>query len=253
MTLLDEILDDRRRQVSQLRRAALPSPPERRALGLGRSNGEPLRIIAEIKRRSPSAGALSTALTVAERAAAYERGGAAMISVLSNDTYFDGSLDDLGQARAACALPLLCKEFVIDEVQVDAARAHGADAVLLIARIVSAPRLVELLAHARRLGLDALVEVCNHDEARQALHAGAELIGVNARNLDTLEMDLPRAGRVLASLPSWVTAVHLSGLSTGRDVAKVAASRAQAALIGEALMRCDDPEPLLRSLCQTAR
>lgn len=250
MTLLDEILQTKRESLGQLRSGALPAAPPTRAVQLGRKRGDALHIIAEIKHRSPSAGALSQALSVAERAQAYERGGASMISVLCDGPYFGGGFEHLSQARGTTALPLLCKEFIVDPIQVDVARAHGADAVLLIVRILQGPRaLAELIAHTRSQQMEALVEVTTHDEARTALDAGASLVGVNARDLDSLRMDADRAARVLGSLPEWVTAVHLSGLSGARDVARVAASPVHAALVGEALMRCDDPEPLLRELC----
>jgi indole-3-glycerol phosphate synthase len=250
MSLLEEILDEKRASLAQLRRAQLPTPPPRRQLRLSRERGEALHIIAEIKHRSPSAGALSEALSVAARAGAYERGGASMISVLCDARYFGGDYAHLEAARGAVALPVLCKEFVVDPIQVDVARAHGADAVLVIVRILQDSRaLFELVTHVREQQMEALVEVTTHDEARLALDAGAHLIGVNARDLDSLQMDADRAAKVLASLPEWVTAVHLSGLAGVRDVARVAASQAHAALVGEALMRCDDPEPLLRRLC----
>ena len=248
MGVLQSILDAKRQDVAELRTARLPAPPPRRPIALARAPGGPLHLIAEIKRRSPSAGALSTALGVAERAAAYERGGAAIISVLCDTRFFDGSYHHLELARAATRLPLLCKEFVIDEVQLDAARAYGADAVLLIVRCLSAARLRPLIDAARERDLVPVVEVVSPAESQLALDADAEIIGVNARDLDTLEMNPARARSVLAALPAECIAVHLSGLKTPDDVGLVRASRADAALIGEALMRQDDPEPLLQSL-----
>jgi len=142
----------------------------------------------------------------------------------------------------------LCKEFVIDEVQLDAAVAYGADAVLVIVRCVSPARLPVLVREARARKLEPFVEVVNEDESLRALEAGATLIGVNTRDLDTLEMDGARAPRLLGALPNEVVRVHLSGIRTPEDVSRVAASSADAALIGEVLMRCADPEPLLRAL-----
>jgi indole-3-glycerol phosphate synthase len=150
-------------------------------------------LISEIKRRSPSAGALSTRLSVAERAAAYERAGASMLSILCDSHFFDGSYEHLREARAATRLPLLCKEFVVDEVQLDVARAFGADAVLLIVRCLSAERTVELVRAARERELVPFVEVATEDELGIALSAGADLVGVNAADLDTLQMDAARA------------------------------------------------------------
>jgi indole-3-glycerol phosphate synthase len=216
-------------------------------------NAERLSLITEIKRRSPSAGNLSTVLSVAERAAAYERAGASMLSVLCDARFFGGDYEHLAEARAATSIPILCKEFVIDPVQLDAARAFGADAVLLIVRCLSAELTRSLIMAARERQLVPFVEVATEDELQVALDAGADLIGVNARDLDTLVMDAARAARVLTAIPAGVTRVHLSGLSKPDDVARIRASGADAALVGEALMRADDPEPLLRSLASAAR
>jgi indole-3-glycerol phosphate synthase len=251
--VLAEILAQKAEEVLALRKRAFAPGPEPRPLALRRAPGEPLRLIAEIKRRSPSAGPLSTALDVAQRAAAYERAGASMLSVLSDTRFFDGAFEHVQEARAATKLPILCKEFVIDEVQLDAARAFGADAVLLIVRILPAERLSSLMRAARERGLTPFVEAVNEVEARIALEAGATLVGVNARDLDTLKMDAARARRTLSALPDGVIAVHLSGLGAPEAVLDVAESTADAALVGEALMREDDPEPLLRRLVAAAR
>lgn len=248
MGVLDDILRNKRRELPALRRLRLPAPPPRRPLQLSRKPGEGLRFIAEIKRRSPSAGALSRVLGVAERAQAYERGGARMISVLCDSVFFDGTHEHLLEARAGSSLPLLCKDFVIDEVQLDVARSHGADAVLLIARCLEPSRLRALAEAARERGLEVLAEVYAPAEVPVVLDAGATLVGVNARDLDSLEMHAERARQILAALPAGVTRVHLSGLSTEEHVRSVAASPADAALIGECLMRQDDPTALLQRL-----
>jgi indole-3-glycerol phosphate synthase len=252
MGVLARILEVKRQELPHLRKARLPTCPSARPVDLARADDEPLGLIAEIKRRSPSAGALSTRLSVGERAAAYARAGARMVSVLCDRTFFDGRVEHLAEARAACDLPLLCKEFVIDEVQVDAARAWGADAVLLIARCVTPERLERLVRHAEASGLVPLVEIATQAEAELVIELGAQLVGVNARDLDTLEMDIARAERMLASLPRAMVAVHFSGLAQPTQVHRVAESRADAALVGEALMRQDDPEPLLRELVWAA-
>jgi indole-3-glycerol phosphate synthase len=251
--VLAEILATKAVEVATLRAQRFAPAPPRRPLSLARAAGEPLRLIAEIKHRSPSAGQLSTKLGVPERAAAYERAGADMVSVLCDARYFDGSFDQLAAARRACSLPLLCKEFVIDEVQLDAARSHGADAVLIIVRCLEPARVSALVRAARERELEPFVEVATEDEARLAVDAGGTLIGVNARDLDTLAMDAAHAARILAVLPATVVSVHLSGLKTPQAVSAVARSRAHAALIGETLMRKDDPEPLLRELVAAAR
>lgn len=252
MGVLREILDTKRAALAELRRRRAPAPPPRRTVRLRRDAGEPLRLMAEIKRRSPSAGPLSTHLSVGERAARYERAGASMVSVLTDTPFFDGAYEHLAEARSACALPLLCKDFVIDPVQLDLARAFGADAVLLIVRCLSQAELVQLVQGARERELVPFVEVATEEEVSRALDSGADLIGVNARDLDTLAMDAERAGRVLRSLPPSVTRVHLSGLSKPEDLAAIVRNGADAALVGEALMRQDDPEPLLSALTRAA-
>ncbi|HET9960271.1 MAG TPA: indole-3-glycerol phosphate synthase TrpC [Polyangiaceae bacterium] len=248
MGILDEILSHKVAEVERLKASTLPSGPGARGISLARNAGEPLRLITEIKRRSPSAGALSTKLSVAERARCYADAGASMLSILTDSRFFDGSFEHLREARAACDLPLLCKDFVIHERQLDAALAFGADAVLLIVRCLSESALPRLHAAAKSRGLAVLVEVTDEPESQRALDAGAEWVGVNVRDLDTLAMDSARAARVLAMLPKTVQRVHLSGLKDAASVLKVAQSGMDAALIGEALMRLDDPSSLLASM-----
>jgi indole-3-glycerol phosphate synthase len=257
MGLLDDILRQKSKEVADLSALPPPARPDGLALrdvaaALGRATGGPLKLIAEIKFRSPSAGPLSRALSAGDRAAAYEAGGAAMVSVLTDARWFEGSFADLRSARAKVRVPVLCKDFVVHEVQIDHAWAAGADAVLVIVRCLPerggtdpVRRLVEA---ARTRGIEPFVEVIDERELERALAAGARVIGVNARDLDTLEMDTARAARVLASIPPGKVAVRLSGLKSRADAGAIAASRADAALIGEALMRRDDPGPLLAEL-----
>jgi indole-3-glycerol phosphate synthase len=226
---------------------------------LRRPAGAPLRVLAEIKLRSPSAGALSRALTPGERALCYARAGASMISVLTDGPFFGGSFDDLAACREAldaemgAARPLLlCKEFVLDPVQLDRALGAGADAVLLIVRILGDGVLGRLVGEAAKRGLEPLVEVATGEELVEARAAGARLVGVNARDLGTLEMDPVWAAAVLAQIEPEKVGVHLSGLGGPEDVAKVAAGRADAALVGEALMRRDDPTELLTAMVRAA-
>jgi len=250
--ILSKIVESKKAEVKELPRAAArkrgtPLPVAER---LKRDANDPLRLITEIKFKSPSAGPLSRALNAGERAVAYARGGASMISVLCDSPFFDGSFDHLriaGEALAAANLsvPLLAKEFVIDARQIDHAYAAGADAVLLIVRIVSDEELAALLTHTSSLGMAALVEVANRTEIARAVGAGAQLIGVNARDLDALTIDMAEAARALEEIPANVVKAHLSGVKRAEDVARVAASSADAALIGEVLMRADDPSPLL--------
>ncbi len=261
MSLLDDILASKRREIASRRGARIPAPA-RTCLdvhtALSRPAGAPLRLIAEVKRKSPSAGPLSRVLDAPSRARVYAESGATMISVLCDGPFFDGSFDDLAQARARLdagdlSVPLLAKEFVLDELQLELARASGADAVLLIARIVAPPDLARLARRCRALGLEALVEVTDEAELACALEAGGRVIGVNARDLDTLEIDKGRAARVLAAIPDGVVAVHLSGLGNAEAIRAVAAGPADAALVGEALMRQDAPGPLLAEMVAATR
>jgi indole-3-glycerol phosphate synthase len=263
MSLLTDILATKRTEVAELRAkprtSAPPAPRERLDIvrALRRPPGTPLRLIAEVKLRSPSAGSLSRALTPGARAVAYAEAGAAMVSVLCDARYFDGSWSDLAACRAHLddagrSVPLLAKEYVIDERQIEEAADRGADAILLIARIVTRARLAELARAARASGIEPLIEVIDENELEAALEARPRVVGVNARDLDTLVMDPARAARVLAAIPRDVVAVHLSGLRSGADVARLARDRADAALIGEALMRQDDPRPLLSSMVRDA-
>jgi len=261
--VLSSIVASKRREVHGLKHRTCytriaEGPRGNVTAALRRGDGEPLRLIAEHKRRSPSAGMLSAALTAAERAVAYAEAGASMVSVLCDEPFFGGSWDDVVEVRKALvaaghSIPVLAKEFVIDERQLREACASGADAVLLIARILDAERLAALFAQASTLGLASIVEVVTEEELGWAVAAGAEIIGVNARDLDTLVMDAARADRVLAAIPERAIALYLSGLKAPADVQRIAATRAHGALVGETLMREDDPRPLLRALVSSAR
>ncbi len=250
--ILDRIIETKRSEVVQLRKQRPTVRFSPRAVKLKRSPGDPLRILAEIKFRSPSAGALSTELSVSERAKAYERGGASVVSVLCDSTFFGGAYEHLIEARDNCSLPLLCKEFVIDEVQLDWAHACGADLVLLIARCVGPEELVRLHAAALERNLTPLVEIANHEEAGWARALPEPIIGVNARDLDNLQMDSQRASDVLSQLGPSLTRLHLSGIKTPEDVTRTQNSGVDGALIGEILMRDANPEARLRSLVQAA-
>jgi indole-3-glycerol phosphate synthase len=260
VTLLGEIVANKQHEVSALPdrgRASATRAPIDAVLALRRGRGEPLRLIAEVKLRSPSAGNLSRALLPADRALAYAESGAAMVSVLCDGRFFGGSWEDVSSARERLdatghAIPLLAKEFVVDARQIIEARARGADALLLIARIVDGVKLAELTRATRAEGLEPVVEVVDESELEAALAARASIVAVNARDLDTLAMDAGRAARVCAAIPAGVIAVHLSGLRGADDVTRVARGRADAALVGELLMRDDDPRPLLRALVQAA-
>ncbi|MBS2020539.1 MAG: indole-3-glycerol-phosphate synthase [Deltaproteobacteria bacterium] len=260
--VLEAILASKRREVEALARVApvvrcAEGPRGHVEAALRRAPGAPLRLLTENKKKSPSAGALSTVLDPGARAVRYAEAGAAMISVLTDGPFFDGSWDDVARVRAALEAaghrtPVLAKEFVVDERQLDEARVSGADAVLVIVRIVDDATLLSLVDGARERGLEPLVEVATEPEVARAVRAGATVIGVNARDLDTLAMDADRAARVLAAIPDGCVPLHLSGVKTPDDVRRLAASRAHGALVGETLMREDDPGPLLRRLVAAA-
>ena len=205
-------------------------------------------IIAEFKRRSPSAGDIDPAADPAAAAAAYERGGAAALSVLTEPAMFGGSLDDLRAARAACLLPVLCKDFIVDAYQVWEAAAAGADAVLLIVAILDDNLLRGLFALASALQVTPLVEVHDVTEAVRAFALGARLIGVNNRDLRTFAVNVASVAAVTASLPPECFVVAESGYRSAADVAAGAQSGAGAVLVGEALMRAPDKESALRHL-----
>jgi indole-3-glycerol phosphate synthase len=236
-----EPLDD----AALLARAS--SMPPARDLAAALRTGAAPAVIAEVKRSSPSAGTIRDA-DAAEQARIYEAAGAAAISVLTEPRHFDGSLLDLQAARRAVDLPVLRKDFVIHPAQLIESRAAGADAVLLIAPAVSELELKALVAAAADLGLDALVEAHAEEDLDRALATDAELIGINARDLETLEVDLGRALALLERIPGDRVAVAESGISTREHVERALAAGARAVLVGEALMRADDPGATLRSL-----
>ena len=211
-----------------------------------------IRVIAECKRRSPAKGVLRAAYDPVAVARSYEAAGAAAISVLTEPTFFDGSLQHLTAVRSAVELPVLCKDFLTTEFQLLEARAAGADAVLLIVAALDQPVLMRLIAQARALGLAALVEIHDRDELSRALDAGAQMVGVNSRNLRTLEVSAAVFDDLASSLPQEVIAVAESGLKSGDDVRRLRAVRYDAFLIGERFMTAADPGSALAALLETA-
>jgi indole-3-glycerol phosphate synthase len=207
-----------------------------------------LSVIAEVKRRSPSKGALAPDLDPAQVAREYAAGGAACLSVLTDVEWFGGSAADLAAARAACDLPVLRKDFTVGPADVCDARIMGADAVLLIAAALAPGELVELLALAGELGLDALVEVHDEPEVERALAAGATLVGVNQRDLVTFEVDTARAERLAKLLPDTVVTVAESGVHGPDDAARLAAAGFDAVLVGESVVTAPDRAAAVRSL-----
>ena len=246
MTFLDEVLDAKRREVERLRLDP-PVVPGPVVSGFARALRSPgLSVIAEIKRRSPSKGPLSPHLDAAKTARAYARGGAAAISCLTDRTFFGAREGDFAHALTG-SLPVLRKDFLVDEIQIDESAALGASAVLLITRILPPNRLGALLRQAATRGLDALVEVHDEAEVDRALEAGASIIGVNNRDLETLEVDPGRALRLRSRIPTSVASVAESGVRTRDDVRRVEEAGFDAVLIGEALSTSPDPCAALRA------
>jgi indole-3-glycerol phosphate synthase len=205
-------------------------------------------VLAEIKRASPSAGAIRPGADPAAIAREYAAAGAAALSVLTDQRFFDGHLDFLARARAAVPLPLLRKDFIVDPYQVFEARAAGADAILLIVAALEPAQLAALLAESTRLGMDTLVEVHDEDEADVALAAGARLVGVNHRDLRTFTVDMGLTARIAPRLPPAVVLVAESGIRTADDLRAVGDAGAHAVLVGEALMRAPSPGDALARL-----
>ena len=225
-------------------RAAPPPRGFRRALALTPE----LAVIAEIKRRSPSKGALAEGLDPATLAAAYAQGGASCLSVLTDEEFFAGSVADLQAAREATVLPALRKDFTVDPRDVADARLMGADAVLLIAAVLDTFELIDFVELAADLHLDALVEVHDEPELEQALEAGATLIGVNQRDLYTFEVDHDRAERMAKAIPTGTVKVAESGVRDGGDARRLAAAGYDAILVGESLVTAPDPVAALAAL-----
>ncbi len=232
-------------------------------VGARSSTGEPGRfhealarpgigVIAEFKRRSPSAGALREHADVAAIVGAYERGGASALSVLTEGPNFDGSLEDLRTARAACGLPILRKDFIVDPYQLYEARAAGADAVLLIVAALHQDALASLHELATALGLDVLVEVHDREELARAASVGARLIGVNNRDLRDFTVDVGRTSRLLGEMPNGAIVVSESGIADSEQVAELERQGVSAVLVGESLMRAPHPDQALRALLSGA-
>ena len=209
-----------------------------------------LSLIAEFKRRSPSAGDISAAASVEAQVEAYERGGAAALSVLTDERHFGGTLEDLRAARAACDLPILRKDFIVDPYQLYEAAVHGADAVLLIVRALEDRELRSLYEEARGLDLDCLVEVHDARELERALEADADVIGINNRNLDEGTVDVVTTYELMPDVPAGKTVVAESGISQRAELEELDRVGVDAVLIGGALMSAPDPEAKARELTQ---
>jgi indole-3-glycerol phosphate synthase len=233
--------------VEQWGREAERRRPERRDFRQAVSTCVPA-IIAEVKKASPSKGILAADFDPARMALAYERGGAVAVSVVTDAEFFQGGLTDLEAARRAVALPVLRKDFTIAAAQILEAAAHGADAILLIAAILTAREIRDLREAAARSGVAALVEVHNRDELEAALDAGSEIIGVNNRDLATFEVTLETSLRLAEHIPEGVVRVSESGIRDAGDIARLRAAGYTAFLVGEHLMKSGDPASALRKL-----
>ena len=252
-TYLDDILARHRRAAAADTRDVARLEEQAGAAGGTRDLAAALRapglaVIAEIKRRSPSKGDLGMARSPADMAAAYAAGGAACLSVLTDAESFGGSAADLGEARAAVALPVLRKDFTVCAADVCDARLMGADAVLLIAAALSDAELASLGGLAHRLGMAALYEVHDEEEVTRALAAGADVVGVNQRDLHTFDVDTSRAVRVAAAIPDSVLKVAESGIGGPEDAAALADAGFDAVLVGESLVRSPDPAAAVAAL-----
>lgn len=261
--ILTKILARKREEVAERKaarsegelRAALGELPAVRSLGaaLRRPPGGEVNVLSEVKRASPSAGAIRAGADPVAIAKEYAANGAAAISILTDRDFFDGDLRFLAACRAEVAVPLLCKDFIIDEYQLAEARVAGADAALLIAAALGKARLAELYGAARAVGLEALVEVHDEEEAGWAVAAGAEVIGVNHRSLRTFTIDMSLTAAIAPSLPEQAVLVAESGIKHGADVALLGAVGAHAVLVGETLMRAASPGQALAELRAAAR
>jgi indole-3-glycerol phosphate synthase len=263
MTVLDEILATKRDEVTMLHRpqvrdllraTALDAPPTRDFASALRPASGTLGVVAEIKRRSPSKGDLAPDLDPALTAKAYAAGGASCLSVLTDLPWFGGTVEDLHTARAACELPVLRKDFVIDEVQAYETRAIGADAILLIVAALPDDTLLrDLNELALGLGLAVLVETHDDAELERALGVGARIIGVNARNLGTFAEDLGVGERLATRVPADVVAVAESAIRSVDDASRMAAAGFDAVLVGEMLVKAPDATVAVRGLAEITR
>jgi indole-3-glycerol phosphate synthase len=244
MNRLEEILKVKRQEIEQLRPRAAELDRQARAQKDFRDfrsalhrDDEKLAVIAEIKKASPSAGVIAKSFEPAEIAKNYERAGANAISVLTDAKFFQGSLEHLRNVRKAVSLPLLRKDFIWDRAQIAESAANGADAILLIVAALTQDQLVRLLKGAKEYRLDALVEVHSVDELQRALEAGAEIVGINNRDLTTFDVDLMVTEKLCRDIPDEIILVSESGIKTPQDTARMKACGVDAILVGEALMR----------------
>jgi len=248
-------LSRRNSGLRALERAAADHIPRgfRNRLRRVASDGIAVAVIAELKKASPSKGLIRADFRPSELARELEQAGAAALSVLTDEQFFQGSLDYLRQASASSSLPCLRKDFIVDEFQIMEARAYGADAILLIAAALDQKELASLAEVARSRGLDVLCEAHDEEELQRALDAGCDLIGINSRNLRTFEVNLETAFRLAGKIPAECVRVAESGIQSGADVARLRSAGYEAFLIGESLMKAKRPGEALTRLMEDAR
>ena len=254
--ILDDIVSRKKERLAELKKRsvqkeleqAVVAAPKTRDFFAALKHGEKPAVIAEIKKASPSAGQLRPGLEVSKVAISYEKAGAAAISVITEEDFFQGRLEYLEEARGAVSLPILCKDFIIDPIQVLTARAAGADGLLLIAAILQQRPLKELLAMASQLDMACLVEVHDEEELSRVLETEARLIGINNRDLRTFRVSLGTTLRLRPRIPSNLLVVSESGIQTRSDLQSLAAAGVDAVLVGTSLMRAEDPGAKLREL-----
>jgi indole-3-glycerol phosphate synthase len=255
MSVLDRIVDDTREEVERRRREVPEAELERQLASRGQDRPfseaialPGLSLIAEYKRRSPSAGDLRPDASVTEIVGAYERGGATALSVLTEPFHFAGSLDDLREARGASGLPILRKDFVVDPYQLYESAAAGADAILLIVAALERDHLERLHSQARELDLDVLVEVHDERELEAALEVEADMVAINNRDLSDFSVDVQRTFELLSDVPAGKAVISESGFSSREELDELERVGVDAVLVGESLMRADDVEAACRAL-----
>ena len=247
--ILQKIMAEKKKEVERLKLHP-PSKPSRVPLSLKKAllAKEGLAVIAEMKRHSPSKGSLNEEADPARQAEIYESAGAAAISILTDQPFFKGDFMDIRKARDSISIPILCKDFIMDRIQIDKAISVGADAILLIVAALPSEELEDLFRYAKETGLDVLVEVHDEGEMQEAIKLGAGLIGINNRNLADFSVSLETTVRLASNVPEHVVLVSESGIRESRDAEHVHAAGAKAILVGEALMKASNPAATIKGL-----
>ncbi|MFH1122091.1 MAG: indole-3-glycerol phosphate synthase TrpC [Pseudomonadota bacterium] len=256
--ILHDIVAEKQKEVRRLKTNGLAAFPKR-SFSAGRDfkkaigEGGGINLIAEIKFASPSEGRICSPLDPLVVGRTYERAGAAALSLITDRTFFQGDLDTLPLVKRAVSLPVLRKDFILDEIQVQETFAYGADALLLIARILSRSQLGTLLTLTRELGMSALTEIHDPEDLEKAVDCGAEIIGINNRNLDTFEVDLQTTFQLAPLVPKACVLVSESGISGPEDIQTLRETEIRAVLVGTAIMKSDDPEKKVSELVRAGR